>query len=61
MSAATALTALLHSIESRRSAAGASEAAAFADAFVTVFLYAALLLLAFFALSGLRRRTWSRP
>lgn len=58
MSAATALTALLHMIESRQSAAGASEAVAFADAFVTVFMYAALLLVAFFALSGLRRRTW---
>lgn len=59
MSAATALTALLHAIETRNSAAGASEAAAFSDAFATVFLYAALLLVVFFALSALRRRTWS--
>jgi MFS family permease len=59
MSAATALTALLQSIENRESAAGAPEAAAFAGAFATVFLYAALLLAAFFAVSGLRRRTWS--
>ena len=59
MSAATALTALLHSIATRRSAAGASEAAAFEDAFATVFLYAALSLVAFLALSGLRQRTWS--
>ena len=58
MSAATALTALLHMIESRATASGAAEAAAFADAFVTVFVYAALLLAAFFALSALRRRTW---
>ena len=58
MSAATALTALLHTIESRQSATGASDAAAFADAFVTVFLYSALLLVAFFALSGLRRQSW---
>jgi len=58
MSAATALTALLHMTESRASAAGASEAAAFAEAFATVFLYAALSLVAFFALSALRRRTW---
>jgi MFS family permease len=55
MSAATAMTALLHGIESRRSAEGASEAAAFAEAFATVFLYSALLLVAFFVLSGLRR------
>jgi predicted MFS family arabinose efflux permease len=61
MSAATALTALLHMIESRASASGAAEAAAFADAFVTVFVYAALLLAAFFALSALRRRTWFGP
>jgi MFS family permease len=60
MSAATALTALLHIVESRRIASGALEAAAFADAFATVFLYAALLLAAFFAASKLRRRTWSR-
>ena len=57
MSAAMALTALLHSIESRRSAAGASEAAAFTEAYATVFLYAALSLVAFLGLSGLRRRT----
>ena len=61
MSAATVLTALLHMIESRASASGAAEAAAFADAFVTVFVYAALLLAAFFALSALRRRTWFGP
>lgn len=60
MSAATALTALLHMIESRQSASGASEAVAFADAFVTVFLYVASLLVAFLALSGLRRKTWSK-
>ncbi len=59
MSAATALTALLHMTESRASAAGASEAVAFAEAFATVFLYAALSLVAFFTLSALRRRTWS--
>ena len=59
MSAATALTALLHMIESRQSAAGASAAVAFAEAFVTVFLCSALLLVAFFAISGLRRNTWS--
>lgn len=58
MSAATALTALLHVIENRQSAAGASEAVAFANAFATVFLCAAVLLVAFFALSALRRRTW---
>ena len=58
MSAATALTTLLHMIESRRSASGAAEAVAFADAFATVFLCAASLLVAFFVLSGLRRRTW---
>jgi len=56
MSAATALTALLHMIESRHSASGASETVAFADAFVAVFLYAALLLVALFAVSGLRGR-----
>ena len=59
MSAATALTALLHVIENRQSASGASEAVAFADAFAAVFLCAALLLVAFFALSGLRRRIGS--
>jgi len=57
MSAATALTALLHTVESR-SAARASEAAAFADAFTTVFVCAALLLVTFFAASALRRRAW---
>jgi dipeptide/tripeptide permease len=59
MSAATALTALLYSIELRHGAVGASDTAAFADAFASVFLYAAVGLLAFFALSALRRRTWS--
>ena len=58
MSAATALTALLQTIENRESAAGASEAVAFANAFATVFLCAALLLVAFFAFSALRRHTW---
>src|SRR5687768_4869016 len=38
LSAATALTALLHAIEMRRIAAGVSETAAFADAFTAVFL-----------------------
>lgn len=47
MSAATALTALLHAIESRRDAA---EAAAFADAFVIVFACTGLLLAAVLAL-----------
>lgn len=58
MSAATALTALLHAVETRRVAAGAPDAAAFADAFGTVFFYSGLGLVAFFALSALRRRTW---
>jgi hypothetical protein len=58
MGAATALTASLHAIESRLRAAGASDAAAFEHAFSTVFLYAALLLAAFLALSALSRRTW---
>jgi MFS family permease len=58
MSAATALTALLHAIESRQSTSGASAAVAFESAFGTVFLCAALLLAVFLALSGLRRRTW---
>ena len=58
MSAATALTALLHTIEGRESGSGASGAMAFEHAFGTVFLYAALLLAAFLALSGLRRRAW---
>ena len=54
MSAATALTALLHAIESRSSASGASDAVAFEDAFGTVFMCAALLLAAFLALSARR-------
>lgn len=54
MSAATALTALLHAIESRRSASGASDAVAFEDAFGTVFMCAAFLLAAFLALSARR-------
>ena len=58
MGAATALTASLHTIEARLRAAGASEAVAFEHAFSTVFLYAALLLAAFLALSGVCRRTW---
>ena len=58
MAAATALTALLDVIESRRTASGVSEAVAFADAFSTVFLCTAALLVAFFGLSALRRRTW---
>ena len=58
MSAATALTALLHTMESRQSASGASGTMAFVNAFGTVFLYAELLLAAFLALSGLRRRAW---
>ncbi|MND00411.1 hypothetical protein D3C83_190150 [compost metagenome] len=58
MSAATALTAALHAIESRLRAAGASDAAAFEHAFSTVFLYAALSLAAFLALSALSRRLW---
>ena len=58
MSAAAALTALLEAVESHRRAAGASEAAAFTDAFATVFLCMASLLAVFFALSVLRRRTW---
>jgi MFS family permease len=58
MSAVTALTALMQTIERRAVATGASETAAFADAFGTVFLCTASLLAAFFALSGLRRRTW---
>ena len=44
-------------IERRRYASGASEAAAFADAYATVFLCSASLLVAFLVLSGLRRRT----
>ena len=51
MGAATALTAALHAIEGRLRAAGASDAVAFEHAFSTVFLYAALLLAAFLALS----------
>jgi MFS family permease len=58
MGAATALTAALHAIEGRLRAAGASDAAAFEHAFSTVFLYAALLLAAFLALSALCRRSW---
>jgi MFS family permease len=58
LSAATALTALLHQIETRSTAAGVSETAAFADAFSAVFLSVALFLAAFFALTGLRRRVW---
>jgi MFS family permease len=58
LSAAMALTALLHQIETRRTAAGVSETAAFADAFSAVFLSVALLLAAFLALIGLRRRVW---
>jgi MFS family permease len=57
ITAATALTALLHVIERRQGASGTSEAVAFVDAFAGVFLCAALLLAAFFALSGMRRRT----
>ncbi len=57
MSAATALTALLDTIERRRAATGASEAAAFADAYTTVFLCSGSLLVAFLMLSGMRRRT----
>src|SRR5688572_11496394 len=57
MSAAMALTALLDAIESRRIAAGASEAAAFAGAFSAVFFCAAGLLVVFLSLSALRRRT----
>jgi len=56
LSAATALTALLHSIEIHGRAAGVSEATAFADAFAAVFLSVAIFLAGFFALSGLRRR-----
>ena len=56
MSAATALTALMHTIEKRESASGAADAVAFADAFATVFLCAALLLVALFALDALLRR-----
>ena len=55
MSAATALTASLYAIENTRRAGGASEAAAFADAFASVFACTALALVAFFAFSGLRR------
>lgn len=60
LSAATALTALMQTIEGRRSAAGASGAAAFADAFAIVFLTVGLLLAAFFVASALRPRAWSR-
>jgi MFS family permease len=55
LSAATALTALLHAIEMRRLAAGLSELTAFADAFTVVFVSVAALLAAFFALTAVRR------
>jgi MFS family permease len=58
VTAATALTAALHVLESRQLAAGALPKAAFVDAFATVFRYSALLLAAFFAVSCLRRRVW---
>jgi MFS family permease len=58
VTAATALTAALHVLESRQLAAGAPPKAAFVDAFATVFRYSALLLAAFFAVSCLRRRVW---
>jgi hypothetical protein len=58
VTAATALTAALHVLESRQLAAGALPKAAFVDAFTTVFRYSALLLAAFFAVSCLRRRVW---
>lgn len=56
MSAAAALTALLETVESSRTAAGTAEPAAFADAFTVVFLCTASLLAASFGLGALRRR-----
>jgi hypothetical protein len=58
VTAATALTAALHVLESRQLAAGVLPKTAFVDAFATVFRYSALLLAAFFTLSCLRRRVW---
>ena len=57
MTAATALTALTHALESRGPGVDASAVAAFAQAHSTVFLVAALLPIAFYAASTLRRRT----
>lgn len=59
MTAATALTALMHQVEMHGVAAGESESAAFAQAFTIVFAFVALLLSTSLIAIALRRRTSS--
>lgn len=56
MTAATALTALQHQLDTRAIAAGIAPAAAFGQTFSAVFLIVTLLLVVFYAATTLRRR-----
>jgi Na+/melibiose symporter-like transporter len=58
VTAASALTAALETIERRQLAAGQPEPTAFLAAFGTVFLYAGGILAVLLAVSALRRRLW---